>query len=361
MNTNNISRIRLKSQQITSTKLKTVKELVGWMCAMQAQDFAMAKWAIGVRTRNLKEEAIEESFNNGEILRIHILRPTWHFIASENIYWMLNLTAPHIKASTQTRLKTLELDKNTLVKSFDTIIKTLSGGKHKTREEITKQFEQQGIKIDNHRSSHIMFQAELEGIVCSGKIKGKNQTYTLLEERIAKPAPLSKEEALARLARQYFTSHCPASISDFVWWSGLTMKEAKLAIELVKHEFIIETIEGSAYYISNNYTEEHPQDPVFLLPAFDEFLISYRNREASLDLIHNKKAVSDNGIFRPIVVENGKVTGIWSKTQKKDKTIIQITPFQSYTLSTKEKIEQSANAYAFFAGKEVEVQFNNQI
>jgi hypothetical protein len=360
MNISNIAQIRLVNQQIASTKLKTVKDLVGWMCAMQAQDYAMAKWAIGVRLPQLTENEIEQAFNKGDILRTHILRPTWHFITANNIYWMLNLTAPHIKASTQTRLKNLELDPATLLKSFDIIIKTLSGGKHFTREEIIKKVEQQGIIINNHRSSHIMFQAELEGIVCSGKMKGKNQTYALLEERVPKPPPMLREEALTQLARQYFISHCPATISDFVWWSGLTIREAKQAIELIKQEIVAETTENNTYYISNNYKETNIKDTVYLLPAFDEFLISYRNRDASLDMADNKKAISDNGIFRPIIVQNGKVTGLWNRTQKKDKIIIQATPFQSFNSSAKEKIEQSAKAYAFFSEKEVEVQFTTQ-
>jgi hypothetical protein len=234
MDFKNIADIRLASQQIVATKCKTAKEVVAWMGAMQAQDYNMAKWAIGLRLPASMDEIIQETINSGEVLRTHILRPTWHFVAAEDIYWMLGLTAPQMKTLQRSRHKELGLTEKILAKSNSIIAKALSGGKHLSREELMALLEKSRIDTGNQKSYHLMHVAELNGVVCSGKINEKKQTYALLEERVQKPKSLTREEALARLAQKYFTSHCPATLQDFTWWSGLSAIDARHALEMVK-------------------------------------------------------------------------------------------------------------------------------
>ncbi len=235
-----IAKYRLVSQQIADTKFKSAKDIVGWMGAIQAQDFAMSKWAVGVRLPNSTEQIVENAIDNAEIIRTHLLRPTWHLVSADDIYWMLELTAPQIKAQLKSRHKELELTDAIISKSNKVIEKTLLKGINATRGEIVAQLEKAGFKNDNNRVSHLLLCAELDGLICSGKTKNHDYTYVLLNQRVPKIKKINGNEVLAKLAQKYFTSHCPATLNDFVWWSGLSVKDAKHALESVKSSFISE-------------------------------------------------------------------------------------------------------------------------
>lgn len=355
MTVNEISNCRISNQKIVGSAFKTAKELVGWMGAMQAQDFSMAKLAIGIRVLNSTEEKIESAFNNAEILRTHVLRPTWHFIPAEDIYWMLDLTARRIKSSMTSRLKQLELTPELITKSNSIIETVFSKTKFLTREELATEFNNANINVADNRLSHLLFQAELEGIVCSGPIKAKKQTYALLYDRVPNKKIITRDEALAELAKRYFTSHCPATLKDFIWWSGLSAIEAGQALELIKPTLISETINSEKYWMTSSFSECKNNTSVHFLPAFDEFLISYRDRSASLSLTDNKKAVSDNGIFRPVIVLNGQVIGLWKRTLKKDKIMIETGFFQKQDKGTKVLVEISALFLNHFYGKTLDL------
>lgn len=356
MTLSNISEIRLQNQQITKHNFKSVQELVHWMGAMQAQDYSMAKWAIGTRLPNATEQIIEEAFRKGEIIRTHLLRPTWHIVSSTDIRWMLRLTAPHVKSLLRSRHRELELDESTINKSKSIIENLLVGGNHLTREEICAQLQNAQISTEGQRAAHLMMICELDGIICSGTPKGKNQTYALLEERAPKPTLLNREESLVKLAGKYFTSHGPATIQDFIWWSGLPVKDAKKALESIKPELIsIETNQQTYWLSDSSFDVKTSPKSKYLLPAFDEFIISYRDRSPSILADDHKKAVSENGLFRPIIVEDGRVTGIWKKIQKKDRTIIEISYFSIEKQLNQKLTEYAAKLYGDFLNQKTEI------
>lgn len=360
MNLKDIAHLRLVNQQIAGTTFQNVKDLVGWMGAMQAQDYAMVKWAVGVRLPHSTDQSIEAAINKGEIIRTHLLRPTWHLVSADDIYWLLALTAPRIKASLKTRHRELGLSETVMTKSRTIIENALSGGQHLTREALIAELQKANIATDNNRASHIFSRAELDGVICSGAVKGKKQTYALLEERVPKTSPLAKEEALARLARKYFTSHNPTTLQDFAWWSGLSVSDARQALESVQSDFVSETIDSQPYWFSNaSSTPKTGQESVYLLPAFDEFIISYKDRSASLPFENHNKAVSNNGIFWPIIVVNGQVTGTWKRTVKKDTVIVEIKHFNQTNKPTMGLIEKAARQFGNFLGKKTEISDTN--
>jgi len=356
MTLDDISNIRIQNHQIASGKFKNVQELVQWMGAMQAQDFSMVNWALGVRLPNATEQTIAEAYRRGEIIRTHLLRPTWHLVSSTDIYWILGLTAPHVKRLLRSRHRDLELSESTVNRSKSIIEKSLVGGKHLTREEILLQLRNDGISTEGQRASHLMLICELDGIVCSGMPNGKNQTYTLLEEWVPKTSSFNREAALAELAKRYFTSHGPATIQDFIWWSGLPVKDAKSALEMVKSDFISEKIEEHIYWFSEFVpVSKIGNEAAYLLPAYDEYIISYRDRSASLLSADHKKAISENGFFRPIVVVDGKVCGTWKRRQMKDKVLISPEYLRLITPKEKEQIEEASKLYGRFLSQKTEM------
>ena len=351
---------RLVNQQIEATGFTTPQQLVYWMGAMQAQDYNMAKWAIGSRIRSMTDAAVEQAINCGEIIRTHIMRPTWHFVAAEDIYWMLDLTANRIKASLKSRHKQLELTDKILNKGLSVIEKALLGEVHLTRAELLSELVNAKIMMNTERGSHLLLLAELEGLICSGSKKENQLTYALLNERVPKKVLLNKEEALARLAEKYFNSHGPATLQDFVWWSGLQVREAKFAMELIKDKFQAFEFNAQVYWHANkSIISVKTWRSAILLPAFDEFIISYKDRSAALTFDDHRKTVSINGIFRPIIICDGKVQGIWKKSVKKDHVKVEVQFFSDQWLQNDErsKLIEAAESYGYFLKRKVELKF----
>lgn len=348
MDNKDIAITRLFAHQLVNQSFKLPGELLRYMGAMQSQDYAMAKWAIGSRIQGLTDQDIEESLNNAEIIRTHVLRPTWHFVSSEDIRWMLMLTAPNINKAVSSMNKKLELDKETLSRCKKIIGKVLRG-LQLTREEIMRILQQEGIRTDDNRSSHIMLHAELEGLVCNGNKRDKQFTYALLDERISETLRLSKEEALAKLSMQYFTSHGPATINDFAWWSGLTMKDARNGLELIKHKLHSERVDSEDYFwFDMNGKSGLSNNSILFLSSFDEYVVSYKNRNASLSSEYAGNAITGNGIFKPIIVVNGEIIGIWKRTLKKDNLIAEVIFFNKAKKLSKEEITKGLTPYCKF-------------
>lgn len=356
MKLTDISSLRLQSQQLAGTIFTKPHELVHWMGAMQAQDYNMSKWAIGIRIPGSTDEAIEKEISDGKIIRTHVLRPTWHLVSPTDIHWMLELTAPHIKAIAKSRDKELDLTEKLYTKCNSLLEKILAGHKHLTRDEVMLELSRHKIVADGVRAAHLMIRAELEGIVCSGKLKGKTHTYTLLDERVKKSKKITREEALAKLAFIYFSSHGPATLKDFSWWSGLSLTDSKNALEGIKSKLVEEKIGDERYWLPNTskvlpskITSAH------FLPAFDEFIISYKDRTAALALEHQPLAFTSNGIFRPILLVDGQGIGIWNRTVKKEVVQIEANFFKAPAKATRLLLEKEATGYGLFLNKKPEV------
>jgi len=333
-----IALMRMASQKILETNFHRPQEIVHHLGAMQAQDYSMSKWAIGSRC-DASEKEIEEAINSAKIIRTHILRPTWHFVSAEDIYWMLDISGPQVKPMTISAAKKFGYDTKMLEQIKVSIEKLLAGNNHLTRDEIMQELNIKKTSSGDFLSAAIMMNAELDGLVCNGKRKGKQITYALLEERVSKPkSKLSREEGLAKLALRYFESHGPATVLDFSWWSGFSPTVCKSTINAIKLQLNCITIDNQDYWLGKtNQDVGHFQESVHFLPAFDEILISYKTREASILIEHQSKAFTNNGIFKPIIVENGKVIGTWKRTIKKDHTKIE-TQFFNETAMHKKKI-----------------------
>lgn len=292
------------------------------MGAIQAQDFTMAKWAIANRLGNCTEQEVEVAFNRGDFIRTHIMRPTWHFVSSDDLKWLLLLSGERIKAICNSYVKELSISNSENSKSFRLLERILRDNNHLTKEEIIVYLENEGLGTTPRHHNHFLRYAEAEGIICSGSLKGKKQTYALLDERIPKANPIHKDEALAKLAQKYMRSHSPATLQDFIWWSGLTIKDCRHAVGLIENELIKDRFDSTELYIHEAYKETIPltDDCFHFLSAYDEYIISYKNRVDVLDLEHHSKAFNNFGIFQPIILFNGHAVGNW-KIIKKTKSI----------------------------------------
>jgi hypothetical protein len=357
-----ITTLRLHNQQIITNHSGNIASLVKKMGALQAQDYAMAKWALGVRLNSIMDEAVNEAMASASIIRTHVLRPTWHFVPASDLVWMTRLSADRIKTSMRTRDRQLELTEDVFTSSNNILAAALAEGKSMNREEIARLLQQKGIRTNENRLSHLLMRAELELIICSGAYRLGKPSFRLLETCIPKPLELSKEESLATLAKRYFSAHGPATPADFVWWSGLSQREAKQGLEANQHELESLTMDEKTYWMSKDFCrDKHVSSQVHLLPAFDEYLISYRDRSAMIASHHNPKTIFTNGVFRPIVVVNGKVAGLWTRTIKKEVVTVSVAMFDDFSDEIRFLIEKSVKSYGIFLGKIVDLKIEKTI
>jgi len=305
------------------------------------------------------EQNIQDAIDNGELIRSHLLRPTWHLVSAEDLFWMIELSALQIRATLKTRHKQLGLNEVVIKKCNDVIIAALEGNQHLTREELADLLRKIGITNDNNRLAHILLYAETEPLICSGRLKGNQQTYALIEERIKKPTGISKDEALKRLAGKYFQSRGPATLQDFKWWSGLSAGDARKALESVKSKLDRIIVGSETYWMGNSIGSMNENKPViYLLPAYDEFIISYNDRSASLAEVQiKKKAISSNGIFRPVIISEGQVIGLWKRMAMKEEVLIECQLFKAPGKAVKSGIEFSAEKFGQFLNKKVQVKY----
>ncbi|HEX5875427.1 MAG TPA: winged helix DNA-binding domain-containing protein, partial [Pyrinomonadaceae bacterium] len=307
MNISGIVYDRLHNHKLSSSKFKQPADVVRWLGAVQSQDFNAAKWALALRMQNATNDIVEDAFNRGEILRTHVLRPTWHFVASEDIRWLLKLTAPRVNVKCGPNYRKYELDEKVFKRSNKAIATALKGGKHLTRAELKTALNRAGVACDDPiRLAHIVVRAELDAIVCSGPRRGKQFTYALLEERAAAARTLTHDEALAELTQRYFASHGPATLADFVWWSGLTTSDARRGIALLDGQLDRLMVDNVIYWNpAKPSTPPHANHSAHLLPAFDEYNVAYKNRQLVVD---STQTTNWDALGTTILI-NGRIVG----------------------------------------------------
>jgi len=351
MKVSHIRELRLQNQHLTSPQFTQPADLVYYMGAIQAQDYGGAKWAIAQRLKGATDKLIEAAFTNGEIIRTHVMRPTWHFVHPKDIRWMIQLTAPRIMTLAGTQYRQHNLDHIIFSKSEKAIQQAMESGKQLTRDEIAEALEQAGIATNEQRFIHIMMQMELIGLVCSGGRQGKQFTYALLDERVPPTKPFDRQEAVIALADRYFTSHGPATLQDYVWWSGLTVTDARTGLEAVKHKLNSADLNGNTYWFAAQENLPKSKSPgAFLLPNYDEYIVSYKDRSTTISASDLNKADPRGTIFNHTLVVNGKIIGIWKRTIGKTKVDIELIPFAPLSKVNQAAIAAAANRYTRFLG-----------
>jgi len=355
MTLSDLKYLRLHNQLISQQPYANAGDVVAKLGAMQAQDYAAAKWAIGLRLPDATDEDIEEAIAQKTIVRTWALRGTLHFLAAADIHWILSLIAPRLNSLHASHYKRLELDKDILAKSFSTIEKALRNGKQLTRTELAVILNKKGIATNDLRMNFILLRASLDKLICFGERNGKQFTHTLLDEWVPSGKPINKDEALAMLAERYLFSHAPATLRDFVWWSGFPLTEAKIAFAMVDDKFEEKTIGGSVYWLPKKLPDFKKKSSLYLLPAFDEYLLGYAERTAVVDEKYIRQIATNNGIFNPTVVVNGQIEGRWKRTLKKDKVVVEPTIFETISKSNQSALKAASNRFGKFMDMPAEV------
>lgn len=337
---------RLVNQRLTSSTFAEPAQVVRWFGAVQSQDYEGAKWALAQRMPEAGSADIEAAFNAGEILRTHVMRPTWHFVAPDDIRWLLKLTSQRVKTTHGSNFRKFEIDDLLARRTNRALVRALKGGKHLTRPALREVINRIGIDVsDPLRFAHILLHAELDGVICSGAREGNQFTYALLDERVSNEQNLTHDESLAELTTRYFNSHGPATLNDFMWWSGLTAADAKRGLEMVSSSLEQIRLEGRIFFCRDrrcdgNFATAH------LLPAFDEYLVAYRERK---ELMHFAPPQGINNFWLgPAILVAGRVVGGWKRVQNKGVVTIELSPFSSLNRKQKSLVDDAVGRYQKF-------------
>jgi hypothetical protein len=355
-----IARQRLINQGLVRPALKTAGEVVARLGAVQAQDYAASKWGIAQRTNGLTDAKIEKEIDDGTIVRTHVLRPTWHFVAAADIAWMLALTAPRVHAANAHWYRWLEVDDAVARRGRTVFAKALKDGKHLTRAELGQSLTSAKIQIATPmRLACIVMRAELDGLICSGARRGKQFTYALLEERVAPLAALERDAALFELARRYFTTRGPATVNDFAWWSGLTKADAKRGVEAATAHLEHESIEGRSYWFPTAERPVRISSPLaHLLPNFDEYFVGLKDRSAFGARLESSgvkpRTTALSGHFLAL---NGQMVGGWRRTLVGRTVVVEPKPLIRLSEAERRAVGVAARKLGRFLEVPVEIRW----
>ena len=337
---------RLTNQRLLRSEFRDAPAAVAWLGAVQAQDFAGARWSLGQRTTACTDADIERAFNDGAILRTHVLRPTWHFVTPADIGWLLTLTAPRVQQSNAHAYRRFELDVQTRSRARTLIARALEEGAL-TRAEVASALRRGGIIATGVRLGLITIDLEVSQVMCSGPLRGRQFTYARWDTRVRPTTSVTTEEALATLTRRYFTSRGPATVKDFSWWSGLTVREAKRGIELVGKAIERSRAGDTEYWSVRSALPSRRRAAVaHLLPTYDEYLIAYKNREA----IGSSSFAMRSQFFNHLVID-GVVAGSWKATVGKAGLAIDTQLRRRLSAVERSALERAAARYRAFLAR----------
>lgn len=346
---NAIAERRLSNQLIARAGLRRPADVVSWFGAIQAQEYDHARWALGLRMADGAVDAgIERAFDDGRILRTHVMRPTWHFVTPSDIRWLQELTASRVQRAIAFFDRRLELDVRTLARGIGVIERALGDRCYLTRTELGGRLQRAGLPMSGQRLAQLVMNAELERVVCSGPRRGRKFTYALLAERAPDGERLSRDEALAALGRRFLRSHGPATIRDFVWWSGLSTTDVKRALDIIRAR--PEEVDGRTYWTTGRMPSRATRAHlVHLLPIYDEYLVAYRDREA-VPHVSSRGASGERAqvVFQHALVIDGQVAGTWRPERQGRSALIHAIPLRRLTAAEREALAAAVDRYARF-------------
>lgn len=244
----------------------------------------------------------------------------------------------------------LELDTKFFKRCTSVLVHALQGGKHLTRTALQAALKQKKITADGMRLGYIMMHAELEQLICSGPRLGKQFTYALLDERVPATKIISRQEAIARLAHRYFSSRGPATVQDLSYWSGLTIKDSLAGADSLPSGFVREKMGGHEYIFT--YPSSHQKTKpgtTFLMPDYDEYGMSYKNRSAlgSVYLKGPKASI----VFNRMLVIDGRIEGTWQRTLNKGNVTVNVVPFVPLSKPNEKKVTKAIRRFSVFIGR----------
>ena len=358
MNPADIAHRRIHNQRLAGNPLGAAEDVVGWLGCVQSQDYGPAKWSVGERTAGATDAALDEAFNAGAILRTHVLRPTWHFVLPADIRWIQQLTAPRVHAQNAYYYRQSGLEDAGVAETCTRLVTgALRGGSQRTRRELEGVLQAGGVTVKGLGLAYVLMRAELDCVVCSGALRGRQHTYALMDERVPDAPALSRDEALGELALRYFASRGPATAKDMRFWSSLTLADIQRGLEIAGPRLERGKIDGLTFWSApGDAPAPEPSPTVHLLQGLDEYFVGYGESRGYCDLSGVRPPYVDRAIYNGAVILDGQLAGHWKRTVTKRAVSFAValrTPFDDAQMQA---LQAAADAHGAFLGLPATVQ-----
>jgi len=351
-------RQRLSNQALARPTFRKVEEAVAWFGAVQAQDYLGSLWGIGQRVRRCTEAAVEAAEARRAIVRTWPMRGTLHFVAAADAHWMTRLLAPRVIARHAARWRRdFDVDDRRVARADEIVTRELAGGHRRTREELYTALESRRVATGGSRGLHLLLVLAMRGRLCLAGRLGKQHSFALLDEWLPAPRTLDRDAALAELASRYFASHGPATQRDLSWWAGLTVADARLAIDGAQRHLERETIGRETFWwaAARRARSVSPASPhVRLLPAYDEYTVAYADRALLLEP-RSRLDARGMGLLGPAVLIDGRVVGTWARSIKGGRVNVTLRPARRLTRAETAALRAAVTEYGRFLDLEARV------
>ena len=352
-----IARRRMGNSRLTGAGFTSPAEAVGWHLAMQSQDYGPAKWSVGQRSKGVSDGDLDDALAEGSIIRTHVLRPTWHFVARDDFRWLMTLSGPRVQRWSAGRYRELGLDARSLARAEKLIVSALEGENRLTRKEIASVLDDARFDRSGQRLPYILSHCELEAVIGSGGLDGKQQTYALIDERVPAGGRFDRDDSLVELVRRYLTSHGPSSVKDMSWWSGLTMTDLRGALGNLGDEVGSESVDGIVLWSISSNVSPPAASGAHLLQTYDELVVGYTESRFLGDpgAERARAAYGDRTYPSGGLLLNGRIGGHWRRTLERDSVRVEVHLYEDPTSATSRAVRSAATKLGRFLGRPVEL------
>jgi hypothetical protein len=342
--------MRLRGLGLSGLPVETPGDVVVRLVAMQSQEHAYARWSVAQRFGNGAPVAadVDAAFNRGEILRTHVLRPTWHFVSPSDLRWLMELSGHRVDGRNRRRYAGLGLDSKTLSRALDVIAESVAK-EPLTRRQLGIELEDRGLSTEGQRLPHMLMHAELQSVVCSGPMRGKFHTYAAFDERVPPANGPSGDEALVVLVHRYFATRGPATLKDFVWWSGIATAEARKALAAVGSQLDSRTVDGLVYFFQDDGSAPGTGPRVHLVQCYDEMIISYTESRNLLQTpavsFPVPRAIEG---YTHVILADGRLVGHWRRVTARGTSRVETRTDQPVDRALRKALDEAVGRYEEF-------------
>lgn len=348
-----IARARTASQRLTRPAAWTPARLVSWFGAVQSQDYPLGRWSIAQRLAT-KSSAIDEAIAAGSILRTHVLRPTWHFVAREDLRWMQELTSARVLALMKGWNPRHGIDAATIARSTKIIAVAIERRGHLTRRDVAEVLSRARIAATPLQVGLLLMHAELRAVICSGVPAGRHQTHALVDERAPRASSMPRDEALATLARRYFQSHGPATTRDFRWWSGLSAADAARAIDALGRG-VTRQRDGDRVFLSIGRPSRAARtQTAHVIQPFDELVVAYSESRDVVDVSGRARAAMRGdgaALLTRGIVHDGQIVARWIIVRVAGRSTVVMHPLRRLSRRERDAVADATARFDAFCAE----------
>jgi hypothetical protein len=341
-----IARWRLRSQRLVTPHAVSAAEVVGSLLAVQAENPSQAAWAVAARTQDPDQADLARLLDDGAVVRTHVLRPTWHFVQAEDIGWLLDLTGPRIRRVTGQQLRIAHgLDERAISRAVAAVAQALAARGHLTRAQLADELDERGIGSGGQLLMILLAHAELDGLICSGRVVNGEHTYALMSERVPAPRRLGRAEALAELALRYFTGHGPATERDLAYWASLSLTDVRASLRQVRDRLDSFQHQGRTFWHAPGEAPPRgPQQPAgHLLQILDETYRGYQDSRWVLDAAGEVPRTREASTGMALV--DAQLIAAMRRTIARDQVQFELRPYRALTPEQMEALDLAATGY----------------